>query len=104
MCSASDSPNAPVCMIDGTARRTLGWAVAIAVALIAGPARGDEEPAPRIRFDSEQILLTEVTGPQAGRLTFEFQNVGTAPLEILDLQSSCGCIAAMLSRPVVPPG
>ncbi len=78
-------------------------ALACAVLWGAGPAPA-ESPQPRLVLETEHIDLGVVTGSEPVRATFLLRNAGDARLEVMDLRASCGCIAALLSTPVLEPG
>lgn len=84
-------------------RRAAALAVACAGLWGAAPVAA-EGAQPRLVLDTTHIDLGKVTGPAPVRATFPLRNTGDAPLEIQDLRASCGCIAALLSTPVLQPG
>jgi hypothetical protein len=59
---------------------------------------------PRIRFAEELFDFGTVDQGQKVVHVYEFSNAGTAPLEISDVTTSCGCTATMLSSRKLAPG
>lgn len=53
--------------------------------------------------DSVRHYYPVVAGEEL-KMTYYLQNTGSEPLVITDVQPSCGCIAASVSKKVVPPG
>ncbi len=59
---------------------------------------------PALAFE-EQVYDFGIAGPeQKIKHTFKFTNVGSVPLKITKLSTSCGCTAALSSEDEVPPG
>ncbi|HVO74304.1 MAG TPA: DUF1573 domain-containing protein [Ignavibacteriaceae bacterium] len=59
---------------------------------------------PKIYFDESQHDFGMVKEGNVVDYTFKFTNKGDAPLEIKDVQTSCGCTAALVSSKTVGPG
>lgn len=86
--------------------RTGRWAGLLL--LLAGgwgaPPAAAQVRAPRIEFDRESLDLGTVSDETPIRATFVMRNAGRAPLRITDLETSCGCTAALLSAAELAPG
>jgi len=74
----------------------------VALAL-AAPLPGQERVA-TIVFDKQSKDFGKVMEGEKLKHVFLFKNKGTATLEILRVEPSCGCTAAVLSSPRTPPG
>ena len=58
---------------------------------------------PMISFDMDTIDYGEITKGSDGVRTFNFENIGDAPLEIQGVRSSCGCtIPKKPEKPIAP--
>ena len=58
---------------------------------------------PMISFDTDTIDYGEITKGSDGVRTFNFENIGDAPLEIQGVRSSCGCtIPKKPEKPIAP--
>ena len=72
--------------------------------MTSGARQGDVTLKPHLAFE-ELVYDFGVAGPQAKIThTFKFTNVGSVPLKISGLTTSCGCTAALVSGPNIPPG
>lgn len=59
--------------------------------------------AQEFKFDKETINYGKIAQGAEGNKTFEFTNVGTAPLVIQKIASSCGCaVSKKPTKPVMP--
>lgn len=61
-------------------------------------------PAPRVVFEQKEIDFGKVVLGAVVERTFKFKNAGTAALAIRRVKPSCGCTAALLSKPELGPG
>lgn len=65
----------------------------------------DSIAAPEITFvDGITVDMGDVKSGDVVAKKFRLRNTGSAPLEILDIYTGCGCLAAKFSREPVPPG
>ncbi|MFD0992854.1 DUF1573 domain-containing protein [Tenacibaculum geojense] len=59
--------------------------------------------AQEFKFDTETIDYGKVAIGSEGKRTFEFTNVGDAPLIIKDIKSTCGCtVPKKPEKPIMP--
>ncbi len=59
--------------------------------------------AQEFKFDTETIDYGKVAIGSEGNRTFEFTNVGDAPLIIKDIKSTCGCtVPKKPEKPIMP--
>ncbi|TCI94757.1 DUF1573 domain-containing protein [Tenacibaculum sp. M341] len=59
--------------------------------------------AQEFKFDTEVIDYGKVAHGSEGKRTFEFTNVGEAPLIIKDVKSTCGCtVPSKPEKPIMP--
>ena len=66
---------------------------------------GYAQSGPKIQFKTETIDYGTVTkDSDNGLRTFEFTNIGDAPLNIVNVQSSCGCTIPSYSKEPIMPG
>ena len=69
------------------------------------PAEGDKPKRAEIQLDSDYTWMgTFPKSIKRKSTVFTFTNVGTAPLEFLDVDYSCGCISATYPKKPVKPG
>jgi hypothetical protein len=81
------------------------WIVALGAFVSTGAAGADDAPpAPRIVCDEPSFDFGTVESHQPVEHTFILKNEGTAPLEIANARTSCGCTVASISEKIVPPG
>ena len=60
--------------------------------------------APRLTFN-ELVYDFGIAGPEEKIThTFEFKNTGSSTLEIYRYETSCGCLASIVSKKIIPPG
>lgn len=59
---------------------------------------------PKIKFDEINHDFGKVTEGSIQKWTAKIKNIGTGNLEINDIQSSCGCTAADISKKLLLPG
>ena len=64
----------------------------------------EPEHGPKIVFAEQVHNYGTIQKGADGNCTFTFTNVGTAPLEFLDVDYSCGCISATYPEKPVKPG
>jgi hypothetical protein len=56
-----------------------------------------------IEFEQKTINYGKVDQNSSGKKTFKFKNVGNAPLIILDVKGSCGCVVLDFpKKPIMP--
>ena len=73
--------------------------------LMAGmPTMVGQAKRPSVVFDSISKDLGRLTQGEAARWVFAFSNKGAGTLEILSVETSCGCTTALLSAKKVAPG
>ena len=60
--------------------------------------------APEIKFNKKIIDYGEITTGSNGIKIFKFTNVGTSPLEIKEVYSSCGCTIPKKPQETILPG
>ncbi len=63
-----------------------------------------QEATAKIQFKSETIDYGEIEKGSNGVRVFEFTNVGTAPLVISNVKSSCGCTIPKKPEGPIQPG
>jgi hypothetical protein len=63
-----------------------------------------QEKGPKIVFDSTTKNFEKVSEGETLRHVFKFTNAGTQTLEIIRVDSSCGCTTALLSANKIAPG
>ncbi|MDD8030471.1 MAG: DUF1573 domain-containing protein [Acidobacteriota bacterium] len=80
---------------------TLGFLILISLMSIcsSGQAKGPQVEFMETEWDFGRIKQGEVV-----RHEFVFRNIGTAPLEIRRVTTSCGCAAALVSEKKIAPG
>jgi hypothetical protein len=74
------------------------------VGLLAVTIAAAEGGPPRIEIDRTTVDLGEMKIGAVREMTFEIRNGGGSPLEISEIQSTCGCTVAELARRQIPPG
>lgn len=62
------------------------------------------EKLPKIYFKETQHDFGVVKEGEVVSYTFNFSNNGKATLDIIDIKTSCGCTAALVSNKQIPPG
>lgn len=72
--------------------------------VIAGFSTVTAQNGPRFQFKSEVIDYGEIKKGSDGTRIFEFKNVGTAPLIIENVYSSCGCAVPSWPKGPIPEG
>lgn len=77
--------------------------IAVAIFTLVGFAVKAQDTA-KMEFKSEVIDYGEITKGSDGIRVFEFTNVGTAPLLITDVTSSCGCTIPEKPENAIAPG
>ncbi|MFZ5746312.1 MAG: DUF1573 domain-containing protein [Pseudomonadota bacterium] len=82
-------------------RYSLSMAALVMVA--ATPALAGQDD-PTYAFETTTIDYGTIAHQSDGRRSFKLKNIGTAPLMILDVVSSCGCVVAQFDREPVFPG
>jgi hypothetical protein len=58
----------------------------------------------RIQFTEKQHDFGDLTQGESVTYKFAFQNTGTEPLMILNVQTTCGCTAPEWPKKPIPPG
>lgn len=58
----------------------------------------------RVHFETTTLKDALGPGKTVYKFSFPFENKGSQPVEILDIQTSCGCTAAKLEKRVYQPG
>ncbi|MBX2829208.1 MAG: DUF1573 domain-containing protein [Flavobacteriaceae bacterium] len=78
--------------------------VALFFSVFAVHAQGAKaEKAGILAFDEEVIDYGTVAYKSDGARTFTFKNIGTAPVVIADIKTSCGCtVATKPTEPIMP--
>lgn len=64
----------------------------------------DDLPAPKIKFEYIVHNRGDIYEDDEGRFFFPFQNIGTAPLLVSDVRSSCGCLVPFHRKEPIVPG
>ena len=64
----------------------------------------DVAKAPKLYFNETQHDFGNVNEGKVVDYTFNFKNTGKSKLEIKDVQTSCGCTAAIISSKMIEPG
>lgn len=77
--------------------------IALFLFVILAPVAGGSPTEPRIQFDGRSHDFGRV-GHVLLKEEFEFSNAGDAPLMILQVKSSCGCTAVLVSDRKLAPG
>lgn len=57
-----------------------------------------------MEFDTKRIVTGEIGEDEVPVYSFSFVNKGSRPLEIRRITTSCGCVAAKCTKPVISPG
>lgn len=58
----------------------------------------------QLRIDPPTLDLGEIRGGAPALATFRLINTGSEPIELVDLERSCGCLAPQWSDRTIPPG
>lgn len=58
----------------------------------------------QFQFETETIDYGEIKKGSDGVRTFQFKNIGTAPLVIENVYSSCGCTVPSWTKTAISPG
>lgn len=74
------------------------------ILLLAGFATVTAQNTPKFQFTSEVIDYGEIKKGSDGTRVFEFKNIGTAPLVIENVYSSCGCAVPSWTKTPIAPG
>lgn len=74
------------------------------IVLFAGMSTAFAQGTPRFQFKTEVIDYGEIQKGSDGVRTFEFKNIGNAPLIIENVYSSCGCTIPDWTKTPVEPG
>lgn len=74
------------------------------ILLFAGFVTAIAQNTPKFQFTSEVIDYGEIKKGSDGTRVFEFKNIGTAPLVIENVYSSCGCAVPSWTKGPVAPG
>ena len=85
-------------------REQLQWIWRGEALLIRWPVEPETIPGPRARFDT---LLTDFGTLDADSVTsykYGFRNIGSQPLEIKEIEKSCGCTSAVVTKRILAPG
>ncbi|SNT24400.1 Protein of unknown function [Ekhidna lutea] len=66
----------------------------------------EEEPmtGPKISFTEKSFDFGEITQGEKVEHVFEFENIGTEPLVLSDVRTTCGCTAPEWPREPIAPG
>ena len=78
--------------------------ILFAVAVAAIPPLQAQEKGAKIAFESTTHDFGKVSEGAALKHIFRFANKGSETLEIIRVDSSCGCTSALLSKNKIPPG
>ncbi len=62
------------------------------------PPLSAQEKGPSIVFDSVNRNVGRIPEGETIRNVFKFTNKGSAPLDIISVDASCGCTSALLSK------
>jgi hypothetical protein len=57
-----------------------------------------------LKLDSEFVDVKPAPTDEQIKVKFSFKNVGTKPVKIIDIQSTCACLSANLDKRVYEPG
>jgi hypothetical protein len=58
----------------------------------------------QVRIEPAALDLGEVRGGRTIEAAFKLTNLGSAPVELVDLERSCGCVAPQWSERILKPG
>ena len=83
-----------------TARSSRGLALLGLVAALGAQAA----PAPRLALEQQTIEFGEVILGQSATFSVGFTNAGDAPLELTEVEPSCGCTVSEFPRAPIAPG
>lgn len=62
-----------------------------------------QEKFPKLVFEKTTIDYGKITPESSGRKTFKFKNTGNAPLLLLKVKGSCGCVVLNFpKKPIMP--
>ncbi|MDH5398670.1 MAG: DUF1573 domain-containing protein [Cyclobacteriaceae bacterium] len=64
----------------------------------------EEKPGPRITFEEEKFDFGDIHQGDKVEHTFAFENTGTEPLVLTNVQTTCGCTVPQWPRQPIPPG
>lgn len=78
--------------------------VVFAVSLLVCGLCGSVYAQPKIKFYEKVYDFGKVYSGEVVKNVFRFKNVGSEPLKILDVSTSCGCTGVLKSSKKVPPG
>lgn len=59
---------------------------------------------PRLKFMEKNLDLGVVEQGETAKKVFQIKNIGDADLEVRDIETSCGCTAAIIDNKVIPSG
>lgn len=90
----------PFCYLDPVMRSIFFFTV-LTLAVASVPLA--EEARPKISFRELEHHFGNVAQGDKPAYRFKFSNEGTAPLEIRNIQSSCGCTAAVAGQKTIEP-
>ena len=72
--------------------------------VLVGFSTANAQNSPKFQFTTEVIDYGEIQKGSDGVRVFEFKNIGTEPLIIENVYSSCGCTVPSWTRTPVQPG
>ena len=72
--------------------------------LVGGTSLFAQDNTPKIEFEKSQHDFGDIDKGEKVTTVFKFKNTGSAPLEIMDVSTSCGCTSAKPSKIVYEPG
>jgi hypothetical protein len=62
------------------------------------------QPIPKMEFTENQFDFGSAKEGTVLEHVFQFKNIGETDLEVKDVQTSCGCTAALISQKLLKPG
>ena len=78
--------------------------ISILVLMVVGVSTTFAQSAAKFEFKSEVIDYGDIQKGSDGVRTFQFKNVGTEPLIIDNVYSSCGCTVPTWTKAAIAPG
>ena len=64
----------------------------------------DQKPGPRITFEEDSFDFGDIKQGDKVEHVFTFENTGTSPLILTNVQTTCGCTVPKWPRNPIPPG
>lgn len=78
--------------------------IALTTMVVAQEEKKEDKPGPRITFEEDSHDFGEITQGDQVEHTFVFENTGTEPLILTNVNTTCGCTVPKWPRQPIPPG